>query len=203
MASKKARSTADRSAHVGRSQAQRRAYVEKVVRGVDVSSTAPIEAEEAGASTSSPLPTDDDRETVVEPSAGRRRARQPGFFEKHRQDLFKGCLVVVFSTGLAGIGWLAFSLNREVGEQKQTVTGVVKTVDEVRDRLKRTDDRVESISDSLHAKLDRIRDLVSDTQRTPPNPALQRSYPVQGKRTGTDRGSVGTRDPFRETKRRQ
>ena len=174
MANKKTRSTVDRSAHVGRSPSQRQAYVEAVVRGAGLSSTAPIESEEAGASTSSPLPTDDDRETVVETSASRSRsARQPGFLEKHGHDLMKGCLLLVASTAVAGIGWLAFSLNREVGEQKQTVTGVTKSVDEVRDRLKRTEDRVESVSDSLHAKLDRLRDMVTAGQGTPPNQALQ------------------------------
>jgi hypothetical protein len=37
----------------------------------------------------------------------------------------------------------------------------------------------------------------------PSNKPLQRSYAVQGKRTGTDRGSVGTRDPFRKKRKRQ
>src|ERR1017187_1024900 len=128
MANKKTKSTADRSAHVGRSPSQKRAYVERVVCGVDLSSTVPIDAEEVGASTSSPLPTDDDPETVFEPSRSRRGVRQPGFFEKYRQDLLKGCLLFVFTTMVGGVGWLAFSLNREVGEQKQTPpTIVVKT----------------------------------------------------------------------------
>ena len=35
------------------------------------------------------------------------------------------------------------------------------------------------------------------------NQALQRSYGVQAKRTGTDRASVDTRDPFRGKKMRQ
>lgn len=172
---KKAKGTVDRSAHIGRSPAQRRAYIERVIHGADLSPTAPIESEEAGASTSSPLPvSEDDHEPVVEPSATLKKARQPGFFEKHGHDLIKGCVLSVFSAALAGVGWLAFSLNREVGEQKQTVSGFVRSVDDVRDRLKRTEDRVESVSDSLNAKLDKIRDVVTEA-RMPPNQASQRT----------------------------
>lgn len=175
MANRKTRSTVDRSAHVGRSSSQRRAYVEKVVRGADLSPTAPIDSEEVGAATSSPLPTEEDHECIVEPSAGRTNTRQPGFLEKHRHDLMKGCLLLVFSTAVAGIGWLAFSLNREVGEQKQTVTGMTKSVDDVRERLRRTEDRVEALSDSLHTRIDRIRDLVAGAQPSPPNQGVQTS----------------------------
>ena len=49
------------------------------------------------------------------------------------------------------------------------------------------------------ASSEKLRELVV----LPSNKPLQRSYGVQAKRTGTDRASVDTRDPFRGKKMRQ
>jgi len=113
--------------------------------------------------------------------AQRNKAQSPSFFERHRQEVIKVALSVVMPIVVAGVGWLCFTLNREVGEQKQTVAGVLRDVENIRDRTQRTEDRVErqisaqaTAVESLRSKLDDVRELLSGTGRLPVTPVLQR-----------------------------
>jgi hypothetical protein len=102
------------------------------------------------------------------------RARSPSLFERHRQEMVKVALSVVLPIVFTGVGWLCLTLNREVGEQKQTVAGVLRDVENILDRTKRAEDQLErqisvqaAAFESLRSKLDDLRELVSGAGRLP------------------------------------
>jgi len=110
----------------------------------------------------------------------RNRARSQSSFERHRQDVIKIALSVM-PIVFAGVVWLCFTLNREVGEQRETVAGVLRDVGNIRDWTQRAEDRVErqisahaATFGSLRSKLDDVREPVSGAGRLPVGPEVQR-----------------------------
>ena len=118
--------------------------------------------------------------TRAQRNSKRNRARSPSSFERHRQEVIKIALSVM-PIVFAGVVWLCFTLNREVGEQRETVAGVLRDVGNIRDWTQRAEDRVErqisahaATFESLRSKLDDVREPLSGAGRLPVGPVLQR-----------------------------
>src|SRR2546423_7907457 len=94
----KSRPTGARSvAHVGKTVDQRQAYVDQVLKGQGLSSTAPSPVERPGSATDSLSRTDD---SVVreEPSRVRSRRKRPSYFARHWEGIAKSIAVTVLAT---------------------------------------------------------------------------------------------------------
>src|SRR5260221_798270 len=137
---------ASRGRHVGRTAAQKKDYVENIVRGQDVSSTFVTQLLEDGASTDSPSVKD---ETAVRERVSRGRLRQ-SFWERYKSEIIRGGITVFLAA--CGLGLVA--LNREVGQLQQASQDTSRQLSELRGNTTRLDDKLEALRD----KLDQLRE---------------------------------------------
>src|SRR5688572_21549011 len=108
------RSTTSRGLpHLGRTSAQKRAYIEDVVGAPGSSSTVPASmAPPVGEGTDSPLAPE---EETFPSSPSRPSSRSPSFFELYRKDLVTTGLGILVTLVLGYAVAMAISNNRELG----------------------------------------------------------------------------------------
>lgn len=147
---------ATRGGHVGKSRAQQRQYVEKVVLGDRSSLTAPTPLGDDGAATDS-LNLSDNETQIVRPSR-RRTSRQPTWYERHKEDIKRVGFPILTAAILGGAGLLLVNLNREVGELQQTTQDTARQISDVRASAVRTEDRLDSELRRLRERFDDLRD---------------------------------------------
>jgi hypothetical protein len=134
--------------HVGKTDAERRSYVEQIVQGDALSTTVATSLAPEGAGTNSPLP--EGEEMVRRPAPSRRRnARKAGWLERNRDDLIKWLITVVFLGGIAASLSFTYVLNREVGEMQSSQKGSTRDIDDLRGRMGRFEDRLEKLRDLI------------------------------------------------------
>jgi hypothetical protein len=139
--------------HVGKTESERRDYVEQVVQGGGLSPTVATSLAPEGAGTDSPLPESEQifRRTT---SPRRRSARKPDWFERNKDELIKYVIGSLIVGGITTSLYFSYMLNREVGEIQTVHKNTVRDIDDLRTRLGRSEDRI-----------DRIRDMVQPAKR--------------------------------------
>lgn len=147
----------------GRSAAERRTYVANVVEGAGPSSTVPSTFSDTGNSTDSPLSEDvelRERTSTKRPPSRKR----DGFWDKHRDDIGKAFISLVVVSFLGGAFYFALTTQREMGEVRTSVAGLTREVDQVRDRVTRSEERTErqlsnhaGVLEAIRQRLDELR----------------------------------------------
>jgi hypothetical protein len=139
--------------HVGKTDAERRSYIEQVVQGQGLSTTVATSLAPEGAGTDSPLP---EGEGIIRRPAGttRRRSnvRQPNWLERNRDDLLKWLLTVVVFGAIAASLSFTYVLNREVGEMHAEQKGAGRDIDDLRARMRSVEQRMDKLRDELFSK---------------------------------------------------
>jgi len=104
--------------HVGRSEEQKRAYFDEVIRGMaDLTSLSPFSPE--GASTASLLTPEPAEAGEITETPSRTPRQKPTWWEGHKTEVVKGVVVAMVVAVLTGIAAMLFNMNREVGEVRE------------------------------------------------------------------------------------
>lgn len=156
---------ATRGSHVHKTRSEQKSYIDNVVRGQDLTSTAPTTlVGEQGGATDSPMSSDDT--TSQRKSTRRRSRREPGWLEQHKQHVVPA-LITLGGTVIAGaFGLTLITLNREVGQLQQATQDVGRQITELRSDVSRSEDRFERLRDRVEDLRDRLLPARTTEKRT-------------------------------------
>ena len=140
---------------------ERRRYIENVVRGSDASPTIPTPISEQGSATDSPQR--EEQQAARRPSR-RRTARDPGWWERNRDEVKKFGLPIVGTLAAAGLialaGFFIYDLNRDVAQLKQRAESTTQRLNDMQQNANRVEDRLMSEIRYLRDRLEDVRDRV-------------------------------------------